>query len=174
MVKCRLKVFFFRENRLLILLSLKASSLWPHSNLLAPLKRVYLKKGCNICLLQSQSLHQWSSGVQWKGRHKSAVLSLWGWVIAPISSPYNNDLHDRPVTWLMRSLVGGLKQGCLWLKIINIPMTRWEWKWQMVRGIFFLLNAMCVFYQNPPSLKGWLKKVKWFNSGSGREKEEKV
>lgn len=44
----------------------------------------------------------------------------------------------------------------------------------MVRGFFFLLNAMCVFLQIPPSLKGRPKKVEKFNAGSERKKEEKV
>lgn len=32
---------------------------------------------------------------------------------------------------------------------------------------FSLLSAVCVFYQNPPSLKGRLKSVEWLNSSSG-------
>lgn len=78
---------------------LKDILLQPPSNLLAPLKRVYLKKGDVIFVSTSPdpgiNKVQVCSG---RGRHKSAVLSLYGWVIAPIFLPYNNDLHDRPVT----------------------------------------------------------------------------
>lgn len=78
---------------------LKGILLWTHSNVLAAFEMwVYLKKWCDIHLHQSRSRYQWSSGVQWKGRHWSVVLGSYGGVIAAIFLPYNNDLHDRPVT----------------------------------------------------------------------------
>lgn len=158
---------------------LKDILLQPPSNLLAPLKRVYLKKGDVIFVSTSPdpgiNKVQVCSG---RGRHKSAVLSLYGWVIAPIFLPYNNDLHDRPVT--VDEVTGrGFKATVHMVK--DNKYSHDKMRVEMTDGtryFFFpplFLNAMCVFYQIPPSLKRVTGESKRGSIvAQGGKKEEKV
>lgn len=81
-------------------------------------------------------------------------------------------MHDRPVT--VDEVTGrGVEARVLMVKDnkycydkMRVGMTDGK------RG-FFCLNAMCVFYQIPHSLKGCMKKVKRLNSGSERKKRKK-
>lgn len=87
--------------------------------------------------------------------------------------PYNNDLLDRPVVnevtgWGFKARVLMVKNNKYSYDKMRVEMTDGK------RYFFLLLNAMCVFYQIPHSLKGRPKKVKRFNSGSEKKKEVKV
>lgn len=81
------------------------------------------KKGCNTCLLQSQP-HINEVQVR-SGRVDTKVLLKVpkDELLLSFFSPPNNDLQTS-LKHSTGSLVGGLEQGCLWLKVINIPMTR--------------------------------------------------
>lgn len=151
---------------------LKSILLWPHSNLLASLKGVYLKKWCNNDLHQSQSQYQLSSGVQWKGRHKSTVLSLWGWIIAPILAPYNNDLHDRPVT-VDEVTGGGFKARALMVKDNKYCHDKMRVEMTDGKRVFFPSQCHVCLLSNPSFFERVTEESKevqlWLREEKGRK-----
>jgi len=115
--------------------------------------------------------------VQWKGRHWSVVLGSYGGVIAAIFLPYNNDLHDRPVT--VDEVTGrGFKATVLMVKDNKYCYDKMRVEMTDGKRFFFVLlfKAMCVFYRKHNEEKHSSSKrvTEAVKCGSERKRKEKV